>query len=168
MFYHRQYIWHLQVNYLLSTDEALILSARTTSLEVRLSTKSRKWVLYYTIPCHAFFFVLSHQILCHFMSFQCLSIAKSCFKFYDCIGSEFSAVFSFGCAKSHPDFLFFVIVEKWMEMCSHTPSSSSIISRPMAANVVHLQLLLALAAHRLCALNLHTTNSKSMPYSIKC
>ena len=30
----------------------------------------------------------------------------------------------------------------------------------MAANVVHLQLLLALAAHRLCALNLHTTNTK--------
>lgn len=37
-----------------------------------------------------------------------------------------------------------------------TPSSSSIISFPMEARVVHLQLLVALTAQRLWALNLHT------------
>lgn len=37
-----------------------------------------------------------------------------------------------------------------------TPSSSSMISLPMDASVVHLQLLVALTAQRLCALNLHT------------
>ena len=38
----------------------------------------------------------------------------------------------------------------------HTPSSSSMISFPMEASVVHLQLLVARTAHRLWALNLHT------------
>lgn len=37
-----------------------------------------------------------------------------------------------------------------------TPSSSSMISVPMEARVVHLQLLVALTAQRLCALNLQT------------
>lgn len=37
-----------------------------------------------------------------------------------------------------------------------TPSSSSMISVPMEASVVHLQLLVALTAQRLCALNLQT------------
>lgn len=37
-----------------------------------------------------------------------------------------------------------------------TPSSSSMISFPMEASVVHLQLLVALTAHLLWALNLHT------------
>lgn len=37
-----------------------------------------------------------------------------------------------------------------------TPSSSSMISVPMEAKVVHLQLLVALTAQRLCALNLQT------------
>lgn len=38
-----------------------------------------------------------------------------------------------------------------------TPSSSSMMSLPTLASVVHLQLLIALAAQRLCALNLHTS-----------
>lgn len=38
----------------------------------------------------------------------------------------------------------------------HTPSSSSMMSFPMEASVVHLQLLVARTAHRLWALNLHT------------
>lgn len=37
-----------------------------------------------------------------------------------------------------------------------TPSSSSMMSFPMEASVVHLQLLVARTAHRLWALNLHT------------
>lgn len=37
-----------------------------------------------------------------------------------------------------------------------TPSSSSMISFPMEARVVHLQLLVALTAQRLWALNLQT------------
>lgn len=37
-----------------------------------------------------------------------------------------------------------------------TPSSSSMISTPMEARVVHLQLFVALTAQRLCALNLQT------------
>lgn len=37
-----------------------------------------------------------------------------------------------------------------------TPSSSSMISVPMEASVVHLQLLVARTAQRLWALNLHT------------
>lgn len=37
------------------------------------------------------------------------------------------------------------------------PSGSSMISLPTLANVVHLQLEMALAAHRLCTLNLHTS-----------
>lgn len=39
---------------------------------------------------------------------------------------------------------------------THTPSSSSIISFPIEARVVHLQLLVARTAQRLWALNLHT------------
>jgi len=39
----------------------------------------------------------------------------------------------------------------------HTPSSSSIISLPMLARVVHLQLLMALIAHCLCTLYLQTS-----------
>lgn len=38
-----------------------------------------------------------------------------------------------------------------------TPSSSSMMSLPTLANVVHLQLLMALTAHRLCDLNLQTS-----------
>jgi hypothetical protein len=40
---------------------------------------------------------------------------------------------------------------------SFTPSSSSMISLPTLANVVHLQLLMALTAHLLCDLNLQTS-----------
>lgn len=39
-----------------------------------------------------------------------------------------------------------------------TPSASSIISRPTVASVVHLQFAIALAAHRLCTLHLHTSH----------
>lgn len=39
-----------------------------------------------------------------------------------------------------------------------TPSASSIISRPIVANVVHLQFAIAFAAHRLCTLHLHTSH----------
>lgn len=39
-----------------------------------------------------------------------------------------------------------------------TPSSSSMISFPIEASVVHLQLLIALTAHLLWALNLQTVN----------
>ena len=42
----------------------------------------------------------------------------------------------------------------------HTPSSSSKISLPMAAKVVHLQFDWAFTAHLLWALNLHTTKLK--------
>jgi hypothetical protein len=38
-----------------------------------------------------------------------------------------------------------------------TPSSSSMMSLPTLASVVHLQLLMALTAHRLCDLNLQTS-----------
>lgn len=41
-----------------------------------------------------------------------------------------------------------------------TPSSSSRISLPMAARVVHLQLDWAFTAHLLWALNLHTTTNR--------
>lgn len=41
-----------------------------------------------------------------------------------------------------------------------TPSSSSMISMPMEARVVHLQLFVALTAQRLCALNLQTASSE--------
>jgi hypothetical protein len=37
------------------------------------------------------------------------------------------------------------------------PSTSSIISLPTLANVVHLQFDIAFAAQRLCTLNLHTS-----------
>lgn len=40
------------------------------------------------------------------------------------------------------------------------PSMSSIISLPTLANVVHLQFDIAFAAHRLCTLNLHTSQEK--------
>jgi hypothetical protein len=40
---------------------------------------------------------------------------------------------------------------------SFTPSSSSMMSLPTLANVVHLQLLMALTAHLLCDLNLQTS-----------
>lgn len=42
----------------------------------------------------------------------------------------------------------------------HTPSSSSMISFPIEASVVHLQLLVARTAHRLWALNLHTRKER--------
>jgi len=45
-----------------------------------------------------------------------------------------------------------------------TPSSSSMISFPIEANVVHLQLLVALTAHLLWALNLHTAREKYQLY----
>lgn len=54
-----------------------------------------------------------------------------------------------------------------------TPSSSSIMSLPIAAKVVHLHVLWAFTAHRLWALNLHTENKQSnslnyqMTYSMK-
>lgn len=41
-----------------------------------------------------------------------------------------------------------------------TPSTSSMISRPTVANVVHLQLAIAFAAHRLCTLHLHTSQER--------
>lgn len=40
------------------------------------------------------------------------------------------------------------------------PSGSSIISFPTLANVVHLQFDIALAAHLLCTLNLHTSHER--------
>lgn len=40
------------------------------------------------------------------------------------------------------------------------PSGSSMISFPTLANVVHLQFDIALAAHRLCTLNLHTSHDR--------
>lgn len=42
-----------------------------------------------------------------------------------------------------------------------TPSSSSMMSFPMEASVVHLQLLVARTAHRLWALNLHTVREQT-------
>lgn len=42
-----------------------------------------------------------------------------------------------------------------------TPSSSSRMSFPMEASVVHLQLLVARTAHRLWALNLHTVREQT-------
>lgn len=52
-----------------------------------------------------------------------------------------------------------------------TPSSSSMISMPMEARVVHLQLFVALTAQRLCALNLQTAwggavRSREGPHSM--
>lgn len=44
----------------------------------------------------------------------------------------------------------------WGVDCTLTPSSSSMMSFPIEAKVVHLQLLVALTAQRLWALNLHT------------
>lgn len=41
-----------------------------------------------------------------------------------------------------------------------TPSASSIMSFPMEANVVHLQLFIALAAHFLCTLHLQTSHER--------
>lgn len=41
-----------------------------------------------------------------------------------------------------------------------TPSTSSMMSRPTVAKVVHLQLAIAFAAHRLCTLHLHTSHDK--------
>lgn len=40
------------------------------------------------------------------------------------------------------------------------PSTSSIISFPTLANVVHLQFAIAFAAQRLCTLNLHTSHER--------
>lgn len=40
------------------------------------------------------------------------------------------------------------------------PSGSSMISFPTLAKVVHLQFDIALAAHRLCTLNLHTSHER--------
>lgn len=45
-------------------------------------------------------------------------------------------------------------------MLKLTPSASSIISRPTVASVVHLQFAIALAAHRLCTLHLHTSHDR--------
>lgn len=42
-----------------------------------------------------------------------------------------------------------------------TPSSSSMMSFPMEASVVHLQSLLARTAQRLWALNLHTVDTRN-------
>lgn len=47
-----------------------------------------------------------------------------------------------------------------------TPSSSSMISFPMEARVVHLQLLVARTAQRLWALNLHTEKHKVNTQSV--
>lgn len=41
-----------------------------------------------------------------------------------------------------------------------TPSTSSIISLPIVAKVVHLQFAIALAAHRLWTLHLHTSHDR--------
>jgi hypothetical protein len=47
----------------------------------------------------------------------------------------------------------------WCGICK-IPSISSIISLPTLAKVVHLQLAIALAAHFLCTLHLHTSHDK--------
>lgn len=48
-----------------------------------------------------------------------------------------------------------------------TPSSSSMMSFPMEASVVHLQLLVALTAHLLWALNLQTARKSKTLLSLK-
>lgn len=140
-----QQVWRLDFHFNKFEEMSFVLNYSLP--RIFLCAKSSDFVSLHAISVFKYGEILFQVLLLYWFSVQC-SV-------------------QFWLYKSHPGFTFFVIVEKWMEMCSHTPSSSSIISRPMAANVVHLQLLLALAAHRLCALNLHTTNSKSMPYSIK-